>query len=396
MDTKKRYSIPIARPTLVGDEAVLIQSALSSGWVSMGPLTQDFEHQVCAYTGAQHAVAVNSCTSAIHLAMLVNGIGSGHDVICPSYSFIATANGIRHAGAEPCFVDIDPNTLNLDPVATEALIVEQYTETLHHKKSGRRLRGILLVHQIGIPGDLDAFEAIARKYDLVLIEDNACGLGSSYKNRPLGSSGHCSTLSFHPRKVITTGEGGMLLTGSKELADQARVLRAHGMSISDLARHHAASTTYEAYEVVGYNYRLTDMQSALGIKQMEHLDTFIARRKAVAAAYNAAFSDIEALSVITPPSYVSSWNYQSYPVSLNGASVKERDLFMTRLNGAGIATRRGIPPIHQEPVYQSGLQLLQTEKVSSRSVFLPIFPLMSDEEVEYVIGHVRDTAEKIL
>lgn len=393
--TARQFNIPIARPTLTGDETELIAQSLQSGWVSMGPLTQRFEQAVCDYTHARYGVAVNSCTSALHLSMLIHGIGAGDDVLCPSYSFIATANSIRHAGAEPCFVDIDPDTLNMDPQAAEAVIQEQYTPEGIHRKTGRTLKGILLVHQLGIPADIDAFAALANQYHLVLLEDNACGLGSTYKGQPLGSSGFTNSLSFHPRKVITTGEGGMLLTNDETLAEKARVLRAHGMSISDFVRHQSAATTYERYEVVGYNYRLTDMQSAIGIKQMEHLESFIQRRNQIADAYNQAFGQKEECAIIRPAAYVTRWNYQSYPIRLQHATQAQRDQFMQALQAKGVTTRRGIPPIHQEPVYDQGLALPQTEAISKTSVMLPIFPTMTDDEVQYVIHCVSEQLKNL-
>lgn len=385
---KKQFNIPIAKPTLIGDETELIAQSLQSGWVSMGPLTQRFEQAVCEYTQARYGVAVNSCTSALHISMLIHGIGAGDEVLCPSYSFIATANAIRHSGAEPCFVDIDPNTLNMDPQAAEACIQEWYTSEGVNRKTGRKLKGILLVHQLGIPADIDTFAALAKRYHLTLMEDNACGLGSTYKGNPLGSSGFTNSLSFHPRKVITTGEGGMLLTNDETLAEKARVLRAHGMSISDFVRHQSAATTYERYDVVGYNYRLTDMQAAIGIRQIEHLESFIVRRNQIADAYNQAFGQIEELSIIQPPTYVTRWNYQSYPLRLRGATQTQRDEFMLALQQQGITTRRGIPPMHKEPVYEQGIVLPQTETVSKTSVMLPIFPTMTDDEVRYVIDCV--------
>lgn len=394
--SKQRLNIPIAKPTMMGDEVELIQQALNSGWVSMGPLTQQFEQKICEATGAKYAVAMNSCTSAIHVGMLIHGIGLGDEVICPSYSFIASANGIRHAGAEPVFADIDPNTLILDPVHVEATILEKYNTKLVNKKTGRILKAIHLVHQLGIPADIDTFARLAEKYGITLIEDNACGLGSTYKHRPLGSSGFTNSLSFHPRKVITTGEGGMLTTGDADLAAKAGVYRAHGMSISDFARHQSKATTFETYEVVGYNYRLTDIQAAIGLKQLERLEYFIARRQEIAEVYNQAFAEVPQLSMIQVPNYVTRWNYQSYPLRLVDTSQSRRDTFMLTLQEYGITTRRGIPPIHQEPAYQQGVNLPETERISQTSLMLPIFPLMSDEEVNYVAENVLKTAKKLL
>jgi dTDP-4-amino-4,6-dideoxygalactose transaminase len=349
-----------------------------------------FEEQVSRYAGAKFAVATSSCTTALHVAMLIHGIGPGDDVICPSYSFIATANAVRHAGAVPQFVDIDPCTLNIDPEAAEEFIRANYSADLRNRSTGNRLRGILIVHQIGIPADIDAFEKIAGRHDLVLVEDSACAIGSTYKNKPIGSSGHVGAFSFHPRKVISCGEGGMLVMADESLAERARVFRAHGASISDFARHKAGVSLVESYAVVGYNYRMTDLQAAIGIKQLELLESLIARRLRIAARYNEALGDLEELELITPPAYASRWNYQSYPLRLKRGGPAERNELMERLQQAGVSTRRGIPPIHKEPAYESGLLLPKTESVSERSLFLPIYPQLSEEEVDYIVRSVRE------
>ena len=391
----KSYNIPIAKPYFTGAETERIAEVLSSGWVCQGPMVAKFEEAVSLYTGAKYAVATSSCTTALHLAMLVNDIGPGDDVICPSYSFIATANGISYSGAQPQFVDIDPKTLNIDPSLTEAFIEANYTPGLQNKKTGNKLRGILVVHQIGIPADIDAFEQIANRHGLVVMEDSACAIGSSYKGKPIGSSGHVGTLSFHPRKVISSGEGGMLLTKDQSIAEKARVLRAHGASISDFDRHKSGSAAlYESYRVLGFNYRMTDVHAAIGLTQLERLDSWIERRQLIASRFNQTFAELEALEIIEPPDYVSVWNYQSYPIRLKSVSASERDDLMCRLLSEGVATRRGIPPIHKEPVYERGLTLPITESVSSRSLFLPIFPQLSDEEVEHIIGAVRRTVRQ--
>ncbi len=389
MEERVRYHIPIARPRFSGEEIELISDALRSGWISQGPRVREFEERLAHFCGAKFAVATTSCTTAMHIAMLAHGIGPGDDVICPSYSFIATANCIKHAGAEPQFADIDPHSLNLCPKAVEALIEGNYTGDLKNRKSGNRLKSILVVHQVGIPADLDAFKAIAGEHGLILIEDSACALGSTYKGRPIGSSDNTGALSFHPRKVITCGEGGMLLTDDSKIAEKARTLREHGASISPSARHGIASTVYESYEIVGYNYRMTDVQAIIGLKQMDLMDTFLRQRAAIATVYNRAFREIDELEVIDPPDYVTGWNYQSYPIRLKDGRGLKRDVIMAELDKRGIASRRGIPPIHKEPVYDKRLCLPSTESVSRRSLFLPIFPGLSNDEVDYVISAVR-------
>lgn len=389
MEARSSYNIPIAKPYFTGEEPALIAQALESGWVSQGPLVEKFENTVAKYAGAKFAVATTSCTTALHLSMLIHGIGAGDEVICPSYSFVATANGVRHAGAEPQFVDIDANTLNICPVATEEFIAANYTSDMVNKKTGKKLKGILIVHQIGIPADIDAFKKITESRGLTLLEDSACALGSFYKNQPIGSSGFTNSLSFHPRKVISCGEGGMILTGSEKVAETAKILRAHGASISDYARHKSGSTAYESYDVVGYNYRMTDIQAALGVKQMDIIEKLIARRLEIGDRFNKAFSQIEGLEIITPPSYVTRWNYQSYPIRLAKGTTEDRNKVMAYMQEQGIATRRGIPPIHKEPVYRSGATLPNTESVSERSLFLPIFMTLTDDEVEHIIKSVK-------
>ncbi|MBI4533440.1 MAG: DegT/DnrJ/EryC1/StrS family aminotransferase [Candidatus Melainabacteria bacterium] len=391
METRSPYNIPIAKPFFTGNEAELVQQALNSGWVSQGPLVEQFEQAIATYTKANYAVATSSCTTSLHVSMLIHGIGYGDDVICPSYSFIATANGIRHAGAQPQFVDIDPATLNIDPAATQAYIEANYTTEMLHKLSGNRLKAILIVHQIGIPADIDKFADIAKRFGLAIIEDSACALGSKYKNQPIGASGNTGALSFHPRKVITTGEGGMLLLGQESLAEKARIYRAHGASISDFARHKSSSTVYESYEVIGYNYRMTDIQAAIGLKQLETLENLIEQRRTIAEAYNKAFAQLDELEIICPPEYVTRWNYQSYPIRLTRGSVASRDAIMQLLHDKGVTTRRGIPPIHKEPVYDQGQTLPQTESVSKRSLFLPIFAQLTEDEIRHIIDSVKQS-----
>ncbi len=390
-----KYNIPIARPYFTGEETELIAEVMKTGWVCQGPMVARFEETVARYTGARYAVASSSCTTALHLAMLVNGIGAGDDVICPSYSFIATANGITYSGATPQFVDIDPATLNIDPAAAEAFIEANYTADLRNKKTGNKLKGILIVHQIGIPADIDTFKQLADRRGLILMEDSACGLGSKYKDKPIGASGNVSAFSFHPRKVISCGEGGMLLTSDLSMAEQARVLRAHGASTSDLARHKAGGLAQETYDVVGYNYRMTDLQAAIGIKQMELLDSLIARRVRIAGLYNEAFEELVELELIAPPAYVSLWNYQSYPIRLRKGGAEERNALIHALQEEGVSTRRGIPPIHKEPVYERGVTLSHTESVSARSLFLPIYPQLTDDEVSHVIASVKKCVAKV-
>ena len=396
--------IPIAKPCFFGDEGQAIQDVLNSGWVSQGPTVQRFERALCDCTGSPYAVAATSWTTAFHLAFLIYGIGTGDDVLCPSYSFIATANVVRYVGATPRFVDIDPKTLNLCPVLTEAYIQEHYQSNTdghwHHKQTSNRLKAIELVHQIGIPADIDGFKALGQRYNCQIFEDSACAIGSTYKGQPIGSSGLVGAFSFHPRKTLTTGEGGMLLLPDEDKAIQAGQLRTHGMSISDLARHGQKSTVFEQYDQLGYNYKMTDIQAALGLSQLSHLDEMLDKRIAIAQQYDAAFANIEGLSIIQAPDYVTRWNVQSYPIRLVGASIEQRSQFMERLQERGVSSRRGIPPAHREPLYcnseaSAAMALPNTETVSAESLFIPIYPSMTETEVAHVIDSVQATANAL-
>ncbi len=393
LEDESNFNIPIARPCFTGDEIDAIKDVLESGWVSQGPKVQRFEKGICRYTGAGHAIATTSWTTAFHLAFLVYGVNSDHDVICPSYSFIATANVIRYVGAYPQFVDIDPNTLNIDPKRTEEFIEANYYENVDghwlNIRTGKRLKAIQIVHQIGIPADIDRFTEMAKKYNLILFEDAACAIGSEYKGQKIGGSGNPGGFSFHPRKVMTTGEGGMLILPDEDLANRARQLRAHGMSISDLERHGAKSTLFERYDVLGYNYKMTDIQAALGLEQLNDLESLIRRRMKIREAYDQAFRRIHSLDLLQLPEYVTRWNVQSYPIQLSERVKLGRNELMDQLKNAGIASRRGIPPTHREPLYQQNIHLPHTDAASENTLFLPIFPQMTDDEVEHIINTLQ-------
>jgi len=387
------HKIAIAKPTFYGDELDQLQAVLTSGWVSQGPTVQRFEDDIAQYCGAKYAVGMSSWTTAMHAGLLLQGIGPGDDVICPSYSFIATANVVKHAGATPIFADIDPETLNLCPTITRELITTCYRQSDNGRwinvTTGHVLKAIQIVHQVGIPADIDAFAQLAKDFNVILIEDSACALGSTYKNKPIGSSGFMGALSFHPRKVITTGEGGILLLDNEEQAKTARMLRTHGMDTSDVVRHQAGSTTYESYPVVGYNYKLTDLQAALGLSQLSHIDAMLQRRHDIRQQYDAVFGTMPELTTIRPKSYVTFWNVQSYPIRLVNGNRTQRDTIMQALDHAGITTRRGIPSAHLEPAYDTGDYLPNTVMVSDTSIFLPIYPSLTNNDVHRIIAAVQ-------
>ena len=373
--------IPLTRPEFGDEEARAVAGVLKSGWVVQGPKVGEFETLVASRLGAAHGVATTSCTTALHLAFVARGIGPGDEVICPSYSFIASANAIVHAGATPVFADIDDNTWNLDP----ADVSRQVTS---------KTKAVLAVHQVGLAADLDSLRAaVPDRVDV--IEDAACAIGSLYKGRPIGSHGNVSCFSFHPRKTISLGEGGMLLTDDAALADHLRTLRSHGASVSDLDRHRAQGLVYEEYRELGYNYRMTDIQAAIGIEQMKRLDDLLARRRQVAARYNAAFCKMEQLQIPAQPSYAQH-SYQSYVIRLHRMSPVSRDDVMRALIAAGVACRRGIPPIHLEPLYlKRGLVSLPvTEAVAAGSIFLPMYASLTEADQARVIDAVIEAVTR--
>jgi perosamine synthetase len=367
--------IPLSRPEFDADEARAVADVLASGWVSQGPKVAEFERAFAARVGAAHGVATTSCTTALHLALRIAGIGAGDEVIVPSYSFVATANAVLYAGATPVFADIEADTWNLDPEDACRRITP-------------RTKAIMPVHQVGLAADLDRFASLAAR-GIIIIEDAACAIGATYRGRPIGSHGHISCFSFHPRKTICVGEGGMIMTDHPALADHARQLRSHGASVSDHARHHAKGLVYEEYRELGYNYRMTDLQAAIGLAQLPKLDRFLQRRRAIAARYDAAFGTLPQLQLPARPAYAEH-AFQSYAVMLTDACGLDRDAAMRALTELGISCRRGIPPIHLEPLYLNPAAgaLPITEKVAARSIFIPIFAGLADADQTRVIDAV--------
>lgn len=365
-------SIPIARPEVGEPEWTAVREVIESGWVTQGPKVAAFEQAMATSTGAQEGVAVSSCTTALHLALVVSGVGGGDDVIVPSMSFIATANSVAHAGANPVFAEVDPVTYNLD--------LDDVTSRITP-----RTKAILLVHQLGLPADITEFRRVADDLGLVLIEDAACAIGSEYKDRPVGGHGNLVCFSFHPRKLLTTGDGGMIMTPSNELAVRLRRLRQHGMSISDTDRHAANQVMREQYMEVGFNYRLTDIQAAVGLAQLERLPEMLRARRERARWYDemlAGYSWIGTPNV--PPGR--RWNVQTYTVRLEGHDSDRRDRVMQEMLDEGIATRPGVMTSHREPAYASRrVSLPISERASDGSLAIPLFNDMSSTQAERVV-----------
>lgn len=367
--------IPFTRPYLRGDEGAAVAETIASGWVSQGPRVREFEAAFADRVGAPEAVATTNCTTALQLALYVSGVGPGDEVIVPSLSFIATANSVWQNGATPVFADVDPRTYNLDPVAAERAITA-------------RTKAIMPVHQLGLPADMDAFIALAVAHGLVLVEDAACAIGARYKSRPIGSLGPLACFSLHPRKVITTGEGGMIAVHDAAVAERLRQLRQHAMDISDLARHGARDVVIESYPERGWNARMTDMQAALGLCQLELLDEILAERTRLAARYTAALERIPSLEPPYEPEYAER-TWQSYAVRLRPHAPVTRSDLMRALLHDGIPTRRGVMAIHLEPSYAGSPAMLPHTVAATRdSLMLPLFPGLSDEQQDYVIDRL--------
>jgi dTDP-4-amino-4,6-dideoxygalactose transaminase len=370
--------IPIAKPYLTESEAKAAHDTILTGWITQGPRVAEFEQHFAAYTGAKYAVAVSNCTTALHLAMIVAGIGQGDEVICPSMSYIATANCIKYVGATPVFAEVDPRTYNLDVADAE-------------KKITPKTKGILIVHQIGMPADIDAFQQLAGKYNLKLIEDAACAAGSAYKGGKIGSHAELVCFSLHPRKVITTGDGGFVTTNREDYYNRMKLLRQHGMSVNDRVRHEANKVIFEDHVEVAYNYRMTDIQAAVGIEQLKKLDWIVSERRKIAMQYLDAFKDISWIRLpFEQEGYFT--NYQSFSIFLEEHCPISRNDLMQKMLDAGIATRRGIMTSHRETAYKqecAGLQLPMSEMASDRSIILPLYVPMKQEDIDQVISTFR-------
>jgi perosamine synthetase len=379
LETKRKLTIPITKPSLGEEEARAPFDSIKSGWVTQGPKVAEFEKAVASYVGAKHGIATTSCTTGLHLALVAAGVGPGDEVIVPSFTFIASANAVLYTGATVVFADIDARTYNVDPADVERRIT-------------KRTKAIMPVDQIGLSCDIDAINEVARRHAIDVVEDAAPAIGATYKGRRTGSNAHQTVFSFHPRKVITTGEGGMITTDDDALAARARTLRAHGMSVSDLARHRSDRVIIEEYPELGFNYRMTDIQASIGLVQLRRLDELLAARVARAERYNAELPAIRGLQVpYAPPE--ATHTYQSYCLRLTKDCRLDREDLMTRLLGRGIATRRGVMASHLEKTYLDRIgrvSLPVTEAATRSTMLIPLYATMTDEEQSYVIDALRE------
>jgi dTDP-4-amino-4,6-dideoxygalactose transaminase len=361
------------RPWLGADEAAAAADAVASGWVAQGPRVAEFEHAFAASVGQAHGVAVSSCTAALHLALVALGIGPGDEVVVPSLSFIATANAVRYVGARTVFADVELATQNLSPQTIRPHLT-------------RRTRAVIVVDQAGVPADLDGVRALCEPRGITVIEDAACAVGSTYRGEPVAARAQIAAFSFHPRKVLTTGEGGMIVTQDAGLAARLRRLRDHGSDASAAQRHVSQQPVLERYLELGFNYRMTDIQAAIGLVQLAKLGQMTARRRELAERYQRLLAGLPGLRTVADPTFGTT-NYQSFWIVLPDDSPVTRDELLGRLAKAGISARRGIMAAHLEPAYAGHRHaaLPATTLLTSRSLILPLFHEMTEAEQDCVV-----------
>jgi perosamine synthetase len=375
--------IPVMRPWLGQAEADAASAAVLSGWVAQGPRVAEFEAAFARRVAAEHAVAVSSCTTGLHLALVLAGVGEGDQVVVPSLSFIATANAVRYVGATPVFADVDPRTQNLTP-ATIAPALSPTT------------RAVILVDQAGVPADIDAVRALCDPLGVTVVQDAACAIGATWKGDPVGARAQVAAFSFHPRKVITTGEGGMLVTADGEWAVRARRLREHGMSVSAAERHAAKGPVIEQYLETGFNHRMTDIQAAVGLVQLAKLDEIVARRRDLGRRYRQLLAEVPeldgAVMAADPPGGTT--NYQSFWVHLPPQFPLGRDELLGVLAAHGVSARRGIMASHLEPAYAGAehAPLPVTERLTRESVILPLFHELRHLDQDHVVDTLAAAA----
>lgn len=382
--------IPIAKTFFTEEDYDGVRKVLESGWVVQGPRVKEFEDNWCEFTGAKNSVAVTSCTTALHLALIAAGIKAGDEVIVPAFTWVATANAVEYTGAVPVFCDIDLDTFNIDVKQIENHITQ-------------KTRAIIPVHLFGLAVAMDNVMSLSRKYNLKVIEDAACGFGAYYKEVHAGNFGDFGCFSFHPRKAITTGEGGMITTHDSAEAETLRSLRDHGASVSDLMRHEGNKPyLLPEFPHLGYNYRMTDVQASLGVTQMKRAEEICARRNEVANALSEGLKDIHWLKL---PTFDDNFQhgFQSYvclfnPDNVNPYSVEKvnemRNKFMDYLLANGISTRPGTHAVHALEYYAKKYGIKNTDfpnaYIADRcSISLPVFPGLTAKEIKFIIEKIH-------
>ncbi|MGN0128325.1 DegT/DnrJ/EryC1/StrS family aminotransferase [Glutamicibacter soli] len=370
--------ISVMKPWLGTAESDAVAEVIASGWVAQGPRTAAFEQAFAEHQQVGHAVAASNCTTALHLALKVAGVQAGDDVVLPSFSFIATANAPTYLGARPVFADVEETTGNVSAQTIEAALTPKTT-------------AIIAVDQGGMPLDLEPLRRLCDERGLALVEDAACGAGSTYRGAPVGVGADVSAWSFHPRKLLTTGEGGMLTTNNEQWAQRARRLREHAMDVSAADRHGSTLAPQESYGEIGYNFRMTDMQAAVGLVQLSKLEQMVVRRRELAARYQQELAGVPGLRCVQDPEYGTS-NYQSFWIEVSRPFPLDREGLLAKLAEDGISARRGIMASHLQPAYagHSGytVALPVTERLTANTLILPLYHDLREEEQDRVISSV--------
>jgi dTDP-4-amino-4,6-dideoxygalactose transaminase len=374
--------INVMVPWMGEEEIAAIAEVIASGWVAQGPRVAAFETAFADAMAVEHAVATSNCTTALHLALVVAGIGPGDDVVVPSFSFIATTNAPTYVGARPVFADVDPLTGNVTAATMEAALTE-------------RTRAVIVVDQGGMPLDLEPIRSLCDPRGIVVIEDAACGAGSIYRGRSVGAGAVLTAWSFHPRKILTTGEGGMLTSSDPAWAQRAARLREHAMSVSAKERHSSILAPAEEYAEVGFNYRMTDLQAAIGLVQLGRLSEMVSRRRANVALYRDGLADIPGLRLVKDPAWGTS-NFQSFWIEVQSDFPLDRDGLLAHLARHEISARRGIMSAHRQPAYRGrdagNADLSVTERLADHTLILPLYHQLEDTDRNRVIDSIRAAA----
>ncbi len=375
--------IPISRPYVGEEEARATGDAVRSGWLAEGPRVAAFERAVAARVGAAHAIATSSGTAALHLALLSAGLRPGDEVIVPSFGEIATINAIIYVGARPVFVDIDARSYNMAPMLIEPLITA-------------RTRAILPMDHLGLPAALAPILGIARRYNLMLIEDASSAIGALYRGKPVGAVSPITCFSFHQGRTITTGEGGMILTDDERVVTQARILRDQGFngaSVPSPFRREGDKSHEGSYDELGYNYRLTDVQAAIGLEQLKKLDYILERRRALAARYTDLLTGEPGVTTPYAPDHAPH-TYQGYCLRLDPRTTPARSLIIERMRARGVMVQRGGITIHEEPYYIARLGRLSlpaAEAAMRETLQLPLFVELTEADQDHIVESLRES-----